>query len=61
MTKEKEFIRTEKAYIKLYKQTKGYNWEIKGYEDTDFENMNLLKEKINKLNDELLEMFAGEI
>jgi hypothetical protein len=48
----------EQAYIKLYKNTKGYNWEVKAYSKTTDEELSNIKEKITKLNDELVTMFT---
>jgi len=40
------------AYIKLIKNTKGYNWEIK--------QLSLSIDELEKLNNELLTKFGGE-
>lgn len=47
----------EKSYIKLIKNTKGHNWEIKAFEDTTKETMDEIRERVldqeNKLFQEV--------
>lgn len=45
-------LRTDTESIKLYKNTKGYNWEIKILE--------IDLERLNKLNNEMKERFYNE-
>ena len=54
-------VYAERAYIKLYKMKGHYNWEIKMYEDSKSPDMTLLKEKINKLNEELKDLFDMDV
>ena len=60
---ETAFNANEKAineigYIKIVKNTKGYNWEIKVYENMDIEKMRDLKSKLNILNTEMIEQYG---
>jgi len=49
--------RLERSYIKLIKNTKGYNWEVKIFEGTFKEQLDNLRvmalEQNNKLNEEI--------
>lgn len=51
---------TEKGYIKLYKNSRGYNWEIKAYEGMNQEEFKLLLKKIKELNTEIEMEFSNE-
>ena len=55
----KFFIGVEKAYIQIEKNTKGYNWKIKAYIDTDFKEMEELRKKIGTLNTEMLNYYGN--
>ena len=57
---DKETIQTEKGYIKLYKNTKGYNWEIKLHEGKETEAFKELAEQIDELNNIMLNKFVLE-
>lgn len=50
----------EKGYIKLTKNTKGYNWEFKLYEDCEESAYNELINKIKRINELLVESFGNE-
>lgn len=47
----------EWSYIKLYKLTKNYNWEIKLFENTPKDVLNLLIKDIKKINETMLNIF----
>lgn len=49
---------TDKAYIKLYKNSRGYNWEIKAYQDVTDEDLSKIKEKLLKINNDLANEFC---
>jgi hypothetical protein len=60
-SQEEDFVleqAREQAYIKLYKNSKGYNWEVKAYQKTTSEQLAEIKEKITKINNELLDEFV---
>lgn len=57
---DKSIIQTEKGYIKLLKNTKNYNWEIKLYEGKDTEAFKKLIEDIETLNNIMLSKFSQE-
>ena len=61
MDENNQKIITDRAYIKLIKNSKNVNWEIKMYEDTDDQTMIELRSKINKMHSEMTNDFAGEI
>jgi len=55
MTEEKQIINVEASsveYIKLIKNTKGYNWEIK--------QLSLNIEELEKLNNQMLERWCQD-
>lgn len=59
MIMEKQETKTEeKGYIKLYKNSRGFNWEIKAYEDMDEKVYDELLAKILKLNEQIQEEFT---
>jgi hypothetical protein len=53
-------IIAENGYIKLIKNTKGYNWEIKIHENKDGEVFKKLIEQIDELNTMMKERFGNE-
>jgi len=57
---EKETQQTEIGYIKLYKNSKNYNWEIKLFEGKDSKAFKDLIEKIDELNNIMLNKFGAE-
>jgi len=61
MDENNQKIITDRAYIKLIKNSKNVNWEIKMYEDTDDQTMIELRSKINKMHSEMTNDFAEEI
>lgn len=52
-------INENRFYVKLIKNSKNYNWEIKGYEGIDEAAMKLLIEKIDEFNAIMLNKFGG--
>jgi hypothetical protein len=46
-------------YIKLIKNSKNYNWEIKGYEGLDESAMKTLIERIESFNAIMINKFGG--
>ena len=52
-------VANDVGYIKLDKNTKGYNWEIKAYDNMDEAKMRDLIEKINRINGVLLNYYGG--
>ena len=46
-------------YIKLIKNSKNYNWEIKGYEGIDKDGMERLIEQIESFNAIMINKFGG--
>jgi hypothetical protein len=46
-------------YIKLIKNSKNYNWEIKGYEAMDKDGMIRLIEQIESFNAIMINKFGG--
>lgn len=57
---EKEIIQTDIGYIKLYKNTRGYNWEIKLHEGKENEQFKQLIAQIEELNNIMLTKFDME-
>ena len=60
LEKDVRSVVADKGYIKLIKNTKNYNWEIKGYEDLDVAVMKELIKKLNELNSELVKLYGNE-
>jgi len=56
---EKIQVANDKGYIKLIKNTKGYNHEIKVFDDCDEKKMLDLIEKLNRLNGVLLNYYGN--
>ena len=59
MVETEVIAKNEIGYIKLYKNTKNYNWEIKLHEDKNTEQFKLLIDQLDKLNTEMLTKFGG--
>jgi len=58
MNETKETLQIEdKPYIKLIKNTKGYNWEIKFY-DKDIDN---ILPKIIELNNQMIDRYGASV
>ena len=55
--KEDSKAENQKGYIKIYKNTKGYNWEIKALEDFSVDNYKELVAKLQQINNEMLNNF----
>jgi len=51
-------INNDKAYIKIIKNTKGYNWEIKLFEDIDMEKIKDLQEKLKIVNQDMIKYYG---
>lgn len=49
-----------KAYMKLIKNSRGYNWEIKAFQDTDDYLLDQLREKILEQNTQLNDALMGD-
>lgn len=47
----------QKCYVKLMKMSKGYNWEIKVFDD----DLEVVKKKIQEQDNWLRENYGGEI
>jgi hypothetical protein len=58
---DKQMVANDVGYIKLDKNTKGYNWEIKAYDNMDEKKMLDLIEKINRINGVLLNYYGNSI
>ena len=56
-----EKIIDNRFYIKLIKNSKNYNWEIKGYEGIDKEAMEKLIAQIESFNAVMINKFGGLI
>ena len=56
---EKETINTDIGYIKLYKNTKGYNWEIKMHENKENESYKKLIDNINEIDEIMQSKFTS--
>lgn len=50
----------EKGYIKLYKNSRGYNWEIKNYEEKDPKALKDLIKDLEEINLIMIEKFGGQ-
>lgn len=61
MDGERILVQNEKGYIKIMKMSKGYNWEIKAYEDMDEAKYNELIEKIKRVDSVINEKFSGDL
>lgn len=55
---DKEVIKTDIGYIKLYKMSKGNNWEIKLFDNEA--DLKPLIEKIEELHNIMLNKFGSE-
>lgn len=57
---DKETIaQNEVGYVKMYKNTKGYNWDIKIFEDTDEVKFEKLILQLKALDLTMQETFGG--
>lgn len=61
METEQSVVQNELGYIKLYKMRNYYNWEIKLHEGKDESLFNDILEKIERLNNEMLCKFSGDM
>jgi len=59
MVDTEKIINDNRFYIKLIKNSKNYNWEIKGYEGIDKEAMDKLIEQIESFNVTMINKFGG--
>ena len=50
----------QKPYIKLSKNSRGHNWEIKAFDDTEIETLKEIKERLLKINQELVTELLGD-
>ena len=60
MVDSEVIAKNEVGYIKLYKNTKNYNWEIKLHEGKDTPAFKLLIDQLNEINIEMLTKFGGQ-
>ena len=58
LTEEKIQAIVDKGYIKIYKNTRGFNWEIKAFEDMDTDSYKELINKVKELNSLIEELFT---
>ena len=54
---DKETIQTEKGYVKLYKNSRGYNWEIKCFVGDEQKEHEKLIKQVESLNVLMLNSF----
>lgn len=54
-------VNQDKGYIKLYKNTKGYNWEVKMYEGKLAKEFEELMKQLEEVNSEMLDKFGEQI
>jgi hypothetical protein len=50
----------EQPYIKLSKNSRGHNWDIKALDDTSIETLKEIKERVLQINQELVTELIGD-